>query len=86
MRRTMTLDSDVAKLLHDEQQRTNKSCKEAIKSAVQFSLQSTPTKHPKLLPVRAMGLRTGMDRKDIAGLSDDLEAEIYLRATARRRR
>jgi hypothetical protein len=31
-----------------------------------------------------MGLRTGIDPRDLAGLADELEAESYLRTAARR--
>ena len=86
MRTTLTLDPDVAKLLHDEQYRTKKTFKEVLNSAVRASLRGTPSKRPKLLPPRAMGLRTGIDPRELAGLADDLEAESYLRTAARRRR
>lgn len=86
MRTTLTLDPDVAKLLHDEQYRTKKTFKEVLNTAVRASLRGTPSKRPKLLPPRAMGLRTGIDPRELAGLADDLEAESYLRTAARRRR
>lgn len=86
MRRTDSSNSDTAKLLHEDQYRTKSTLKEALSDAERSSLSRTPAKRPKLLPVRAMGLRAGMDRQDIAGVSDDIEAESYLRATARRRR
>lgn len=86
MRTTLTLDPDVAKLLHDEQYRTKKTFKEVLNSAVRTSLRGTQAKRPKLLPPRAMGLRTGIDPRDLAGLADDLEAESYLRTASRRRR
>ncbi len=76
----------MAKLLHDEQYRTKKTFKEVLNSAVRASLRGTPSKRPKLLPPRAMGLRTGIDPRELAGLADDLEAESYLRTAARRRR
>jgi hypothetical protein len=86
MRTTLTLDPDTEKLLRDEQYRTNKSFKEVLNSAVRSALRPTPRARPKLLPPRAMGLRTGLDPRDLAGLADDLEAESYLRTAARRRR
>ena len=84
MRTTVTLDADVAKLLHEKQYRTKKSFKEVLNSAVRASLRDVPAKRPKLLPPRAMGLRTGIDPRDLAGLADELEAESYLRTAARR--
>ncbi|MBU3664752.1 MAG: antitoxin [Chthoniobacterales bacterium] len=86
MRTTLTLEPDVEKLLHDEQYRTKKTFKEVLNSAVRTALRPAPRKRPKLLPPRAMGLRTGVDPRDLAGLADDLEAESYLRTSAKRRR
>lgn len=86
MRTTLTLEPDVEKLLHDEQYRTKKTFKEVLNSAVRTALRPAPRKRPKLLPPRPMGLRTGIDPRDLAGLADDLEAESYLRTAARRRR
>jgi hypothetical protein len=86
MRTTLTLDPDVAKLLHEEQYRTKKTFKTVLNDAVRSSLRRTSGQRPKLLPPRAMGLRTGIDPRDLAGLADDLEAESYLRTATRRRR
>jgi hypothetical protein len=86
MRTTLTLEPDVVKLLQDEQYRTKKTFKEVLNSAVRSSLRRTPTKRPTLLPPRAMGLRTGIDPRDLVGLADELEAESYLRTASRRRR
>jgi hypothetical protein len=33
-----------------------------------------------------MGLRTGIDPRDLAGMADELEADAYLSTTARRKR
>jgi hypothetical protein len=33
-----------------------------------------------------MGLRTGIDHHDLAGMADELETEAYLHTAARRRR
>jgi hypothetical protein len=86
MRTTLTLDPDTEKLLRDEQYRTKKSFKAVLNSAVRTALRPAPRSRPKLLPPRAMGLRTGIDPRELAGLADDLEAESYLSIAARRRR
>lgn len=85
MRTTLTLDPDVEKLLHDERYRTKKTFKEVLNSAVRTALRPVPRNRPKLLPPRSMGLRTGIDPRDLAGLADDLEAEGYLRTAAKHR-
>ena len=86
MRTTVTLDPDVERLLRDECYRTKRSFKEALNAAVRATLRPTPRRRPKLLPPRAMGLRTGIDPRDLSGLADELETEAYLATAARRRR
>jgi hypothetical protein len=86
MRTTVTLDPDVERLLHEEQYRTKKGFKEVLNTAVRASLQPPPRRRPKLLPPRPMGLRTGIDHHDLAGMADELETEAYLHTAARRRR
>ncbi len=86
MRTTVTLDPDVERLLRDECYRTKQSFKEALNSAVRATLRPAPRRLPKLLPPQAMGLRTGIDPRDLSGLADELEAEAYLATAARRRR
>ena len=85
MRTTLTLDPDTEKLLRDEQHRTKNSFKEVLNSAVRKALRPTPRSRPKLLPPRPLGLRTGIDPRELAGLADDLEAESYLRTASQRR-
>ena len=82
----MTLDPDVERLLRDECNRTKRSFKEALNSAVRATLRPAPRRLPKLLPPRAMGLRAGIDPRELSGMADELEAEAYLGTAARRRR
>ena len=85
MRTTLTLVPDTEKLLRDEQHRTKTSFKEVLNSAVRKALRPAPRSRPKLLPPRPMGLRTGIDPRELTGLADDLEAESYLRTAGQRR-
>ena len=85
MRTTLTLDPDTEKLLRDEQHRTKSSFKQVLNSAVRKALRPALRSRPKLLPPRPMGLRTGIDPRELAGLADDLEAENYLRIAGQRR-
>jgi len=85
MRTTLTLEPDVEKLLRDEQYRSKKSFKEVLNTAVRRALRPAPRTRPKLLAPRALGLRAGIDPRDLAGLADELETESYLRTAARRR-
>jgi len=80
MRTTVTLDPDVERWLRDECHRTKRSFKKALNSAVRATLRPAPRRLPKLLPPRAMGLRAGIDPRDLSGMADELEAEAYLDA------
>lgn len=86
MRTTVILDPDVERLLRDKCYRTKRSFKEALNSAVRATLRPAPRRLPKLLPPRAMGLRAGIDPRELSGMADELEAEAYLGTAARRRR
>ena len=85
MRTTVTLDPDVEKLIHEKQYLTKKSFKAVLNDAIRSALRPTRKKLPKLMPPSPMGLRTGIDPRDLAGLADDLEAEAYLKTAARSR-
>jgi len=85
MRTTLTLEPDVEKLLRDEQYRSKKSFKEVLNTAVRRALRPAPRPRPKLLPPRPMGMRAGIDPRDLSALADELETESYLRTAARRR-
>ena len=86
MRTTVILDPDVERLLRDKCYRTKRSFKEALNSAGRATLRPAPRRLPKLLPPRAMGLRAGIDPREVSGMADELEAEAYLGTAARRRR
>lgn len=86
MRTTVTLDPDVERLLREECYRTKRSFKEALNAAVRATLRPAPRRLPTLLPPRAMGLRTGIDPRELAGLADELETDAYLATVARRQR
>jgi hypothetical protein len=86
MRTTVTLEPDVERLLRDETYRTKKSFKEALNSAVRTALRPAPRRLPQLIPPRTMGLRTGIDPRELAGLAEELETDAYLATAARRKR
>ncbi|MEI8294722.1 MAG: hypothetical protein WCG66_12210 [bacterium] len=85
MRTTITLDPDVARLLHERQYLTKKSFKEVVNEAIRAALRPSPRKSPKLIPPKPMGLRTGIDPRTLSSLADDLEAEAYLGTASRPR-
>jgi hypothetical protein len=85
MRTTVTLDSDVSRLLHEEQYRSKKTFKQVLNDSLRLALRPTTRRLPKLLPPVSMGLRTGIDPRALSSVADDLEAEAYLINTRRRR-
>jgi hypothetical protein len=85
MRTTVTLDADVEKILREESHRSRKSFKEVLNAAVRSALRPPVARAPKLLPPRPMGLAKGIDPRDLGGLADEMEAEVYLKIASRRR-
>lgn len=86
MRTTVTLDSDVERILREETHRTGKSFKEILNLAVRKALKPKPTSLPKLLPPLRMGVMPGIDPSRISRLADDLEAEEYRSLTSLRQK
>lgn len=83
MRTTVTLEPDVERYLREACHKQRKSFKRVLNDALRESLQPKTSK-PKLLPPRSMGLAPGVDPRRLSDLADDLEAEAYLVAEARR--
>lgn len=85
MRTTITLDPDVENLIHERQYLTKKTFKATVNDAIRSALRPAQKKLPVLIPPVPMGLRTGIDPRDLAGFADDLEAEAYLKTASRPR-
>lgn len=79
MRTTVTLDSDVERVIRDEIHRSRKSFKEVLNEAVRSALKPSVKNIPKLLPARELGLRTGFDPRELSDVADELEAEAFLK-------
>lgn len=77
MRTTVTLDSDVDRILREEIHRTRKSFKEILNNAVRTALKSKPRQLPKLLPPVSMGVMTGVDPARLTNLADEMEVDAY---------
>jgi hypothetical protein len=86
MRTTVTLDPDVERVLRNEIHRSNKSFKEVLNSAIRSALRPRVHTLPELLPPCSMGLRRGIDPRELAELSDELEAEAFLKTAAKQHR
>ncbi len=85
MRTTVTLDSDVERILRDEIHRTRRSFKEILNDAVRTALKPKPPRLPTLLPPVSMGVMTGVDPARFTNLADELEVEAYRRLAAPRK-
>ena len=88
MRTTVTLEKDVALLLHDAMHRSRRSFKETLNTALRSGLtgQRVPAKATRfLVKARPMGLRAGIDPTSFNKLADELEVEAFQTKTPRKR-
>jgi hypothetical protein len=89
MRKTVTLDKDVERMLRDVMHRTRRSFKETLNAALRIGLGRKPPqarKTPFAVKARPMGLRTGIDPTSLNKLSDDLDADAFLERDRRGRK
>lgn len=75
MRTTVTLDSDVLRLLQDEMHRTRTSFKQSLNQVLRRALAPQPPKARKRFRLRAgpVGLQPGLDETRLGQLADQLE-------------
>jgi hypothetical protein len=89
MRTTVTLDTDVVRLLRDAMHRSRQSFKEALNGALRTGL-SAPQARPKpsrfVVKARPMGVRAGIDPTRFNTMADDLEVEAVVAKARRARR
>ena len=80
MRTTVTLDSDVERLLRDAMHQRRQSFKETLNQAIRAGLSGSGSVEdaPFDVHVRRMGLRAGIDPGRLNQLADELEAEAFL--------
>lgn len=79
MRTTLTLDSDVARLLEEEAHRQRKSFKEVVNDALRRGLSRGSTKVARFrVTPHAAELRPGIDRASLNRLADELEDAVLL--------
>jgi hypothetical protein len=84
MRTTVTLDSDVERLLKSAAHKRKQSFKVVLNEAVRQSLGAKKqSAKPVLLPPVSLGLRPGLDPRSFTQLADDLEVEAFLSTTQR---
>jgi len=81
MRTTVTLDTDVERLLRDAMHRSRQSFKQTLNAAVRSGLTGRPSRSKKtgfVVKARRLGLRPGIDPTSLNKLVDELEADAYL--------
>jgi hypothetical protein len=81
VRTTVTLDSDVERLLKEEMHRSRRSFKETLNRTVRAALGAAPAasdRPPFAVTARALGLRSGIDPASLNKLTDDLEADAFV--------
>lgn len=80
MRTTLTIDDDLAALLHRRARETGLSFKETVNRAIRAGLGQAAARPggpaPKTIP-HAFGFRPGIDTDKLGQLADELEAEAF---------
>lgn len=80
MRTTLTIDDDLAGLLHEQARRTGVSFKDTVNRAIRAGLgdaaRPRKSKAPKTT-AHSFGFRAGIDLDKLGQLADELEAETY---------
>ena len=80
MRTTVTLESDVERLIREKMHRSRKSFKKTLNDAVRQALMSEATsnkKKPFVIKAHSMGNMPGIDPAKLSDLDTDLEVERY---------
>jgi hypothetical protein len=83
MRTTVTLDSDVDRLLKEEMRRSGTTFRQALNQVVRRALAgNVATEHrPFKLRPRRLSLRPGLDPAMLQHLEEDLEIESFIKKT-----
>lgn len=89
MRTTVTLDSDVVRLLKDRAHRRGASFKVALNDAVREAFHAKPSasqrRKPFVVKARPMGLQSGIDPIRLSELADEMETDAFVAVTRRLR-
>ena len=88
MRTTVTLDSDVARLVRDAMHRSRRGFKETLNAALRNGLRRGPDPGrpvPFVVKPKAMGLLPGIDPASFNQLADELEADAFSARSGRRK-
>jgi hypothetical protein len=81
MRTTVTLDTDVERLLRDAMHRSRNGFKQTLNAAIRAGLSqraAPASRRPFVLKARPLGLRAGLGPAGFNKLADDLEVDALL--------
>lgn len=79
MRTTLTIDDDLAALLHDQARRTGRTFRDVVNEALREGLLRGETETPCIPPVHDLGIRPGVDLTKALQLVGQLEDEEVVR-------
>jgi hypothetical protein len=86
MRTTLTIDDDLAGILHRKSRELNKPFKEVVNNALRKGLAESLTETERKITVRPHdfgSIRAGLDMDRMNQLVDQLEVEDFLRKAAK---
>jgi len=79
MRTTLTIDDDLAALLHDRARRTGRTFRDVVNEAIRNGLLRSEDESPCVPPVHELGIRPGVDLTKALQLVGQLEDEEIVR-------
>ena len=78
MRTTLTIDDDLATLLHDQARRSGRTFRDVVNVAIRDGLLRGETESPCVPPVHDLGIRPGVDLTKALQLVGQLEDEAVV--------
>lgn len=79
MRTTLTIDDDLAALLHEQARRTGRTFRDVVNEAIRDGLLRGESEPPCIPPVHELGIRPGVDLTKALQLVGQLEDEEVVR-------
>lgn len=89
MRTTLTIETDVERMLREEMHRTRRTFKETLNAVLRSGLagkSARPSAVRFVVKARPMGMRAGLDPAGFNKLADELEADAFLAKSKRARK
>lgn len=79
VRTTLTIDDDLAALLHEQARRTGRTFRDVVNEAIRDGLLRSELESPCTPPVHDLGIRPGVNLTKATRLVGQLEAEQIVR-------